>query len=128
MMAVIFGIGQTDRQFVTVAIIGSQAVRRIIKIIMSEKGNAILNKINADFVAGIPDDDIRTKRIIRFESDFKLGQIVYLVTDKDQAERIITSFQVDSRGVLYQLSHGASASWHFDIEITHEKDVLKSVS
>ena len=55
------------------------------------------------------------------DNKYNLGDIVYLKTDTDQSERILTSIQVSVIGILYKLSCGTTETWHYDIEISAEK-------
>lgn len=60
---------------------------------------------------------------------FAFGQIVYLKTDKEQHPRIVTRIQIYSNlNIYYALSCGTAETWHFDIEITEERDALLAVS
>ena len=57
------------------------------------------------------------------------GQIVFLVTDTEQLERMVTAIQVtESTSVSYQLSCGSTASWHYECEIATDKDILKAIN
>jgi hypothetical protein len=59
---------------------------------------------------------------------FKLGQKVYLTTDTEQVERVITGIVYQpTNSFRYGLAQGTSETYHFDIEISAEKDVLKQV-
>ncbi len=60
------------------------------------------------------------------ENDFNLGQQVFLKTDANQNERLITALQISSNGLLYRLACGSSDSWHFAFEIGIEKNILKT--
>lgn len=56
---------------------------------------------------------------------FELKQLVYLVTDVDQKPRFITGLQVNSPNeIIYRLANGTIETWHFDFEISNEKNVL----
>lgn len=62
------------------------------------------------------------------ENNFELRQKVYLSTDIDQQERIITAILINAANTIrYELSFGASTSWHYECEITEDKNVLKKV-
>ncbi len=61
------------------------------------------------------------------DNKFDLGDIVYLKTDPDQKERLVTGVTVRPTGLLYELSVGEEDSTHYDLEITTEKDVLKTL-
>lgn len=59
---------------------------------------------------------------------FDFGQCVYLVTDKEQLERMVIEIKLDCKGcILYGLALGSEQTWHFDTEITDKKDILKSL-
>ena len=51
---------------------------------------------------------------------FGIGEIVYLLTDPDQYERIVVGYEVDGNlGVRYSLRLGEdSPSYHYNFEIT----------
>lgn len=66
---------------------------------------------------------------MRIENRFTFGQIVYLKTDREQSQRIVVSIQVnDSSVLLYRLCCGTSDSWHFEYEITAERDIIIATS
>ena len=58
------------------------------------------------------------------DNKYNIGQIVYLKTDPDQNSRMVVMIQISGKDILYQLASGTMASWHFDFEITIEKDIL----
>ena len=58
------------------------------------------------------------------EPKYNLKQIVYLKTDAEQKERLVTCFVVRENDILYELACGESCSAHFDFEIAIEKNVL----
>lgn len=62
------------------------------------------------------------------DNKFDLKQIVYLKTDKDQLPRIVVRIQIGLMGLLYCLNQGTLESWHYDFEMTEEKDLLMSFS
>ena len=57
---------------------------------------------------------------------FELNQVVYLKTDRDQSERMVTDINVNNGGLRYGLACGTGLSWHYEVEITSEKDLLKT--
>lgn len=59
---------------------------------------------------------------------FEISQEVYLKTDPEQNTRLVTSINIRKGRMIYELSFGASTSWHEDFEISVEKDVLKTTS
>lgn len=62
------------------------------------------------------------------ETPFDIGQIVYLVTDKEQNERLLTRITATPNGVTYCLTMGTCESWHYAMEMTSEKDIVKQLS
>lgn len=57
-------------------------------------------------------------------SRFNFFDAVYLKTDIDQRQRIVTRLNVTPLGISYELSCGTQTSWHYEQEISEEKDVL----
>lgn len=55
---------------------------------------------------------------------FNIEECVFLITDDDQRTRIVTGFQVSNNGILYRLAYGVTDSWHFEYEISKEKNYL----
>ena len=53
--------------------------------------------------------------------NIKIGDIVYLITDDEQKERIVTSYTVYPTGIMYALSQGTNVSDHYVFEITRGK-------
>lgn len=59
------------------------------------------------------------------DEKFKIGQIVYLKTDKEQVKMIVTALLIDTNGIEYRLSSGNISAWHHDIEISEEVSILE---
>ncbi len=57
---------------------------------------------------------------------YNIGDMVYLHTDNDQLQRVVTGILVKPSSLTYALSCGSDESWHYDFEITVEKNVLKT--
>ncbi len=63
------------------------------------------------------------------DNKFNNGQIVFLITDAEQLERMVTVIQVTAdKGIIYQLSCGSQTSWHYDVEIASCKDIAKELN
>ena len=60
-------------------------------------------------------------------SDFTIGDIVYLVTDIDQHQRMVTGIDIRPGTTLYWLACGDSESTHYAIEISAERDESKAM-
>lgn len=59
------------------------------------------------------------------ENKHEIGDTVYLVTDEDQKKRIVVSIWVKpGNNILYELSQGNCSSYHYEFELSAEKDVL----
>ena len=63
-------------------------------------------------------------KLLILEPKFSLKDIVYLVTDKEQLERIVIGYYViNNGGIKYDLMQGATSQYHWDFEITKEKKI-----
>jgi hypothetical protein len=63
------------------------------------------------------------------QNEFELGATVYLVTDKEQAPRMVTMIQVSpGQGIAYRLACGSQESCHFPCEISQEPNLVLSNS
>lgn len=61
-----------------------------------------------------------------YSIDFEHMETVYLKTDPDQMERLVTQVILKPYGtVMYELSYDNSASYHYDFEISKERNVIK---
>lgn len=59
--------------------------------------------------------------------DFQIGQPVYLKTDVEQHERMVTGIYLrPNRGITYALTLGTTETVHYAMEISTERDVLKA--
>lgn len=60
---------------------------------------------------------------------YEFGQTVFLKTDEDQKGRMVTCVQIGPGNIVtYQLSCGTGESWHFDFEISEDKDIVTIIS
>jgi len=65
--------------------------------------------------------------IVRCKYDY--GQIVYVRTDIDQYPRQIIGVQgTADGGMLIKLSTDGDISWHYDCELSSEKDLMLSLN
>ena len=58
---------------------------------------------------------------------YNIGQLVFLITDEDQKERIIVEILLSNKDAQYKLKCGIEESWHYEIEMINEKNVVKSL-
>jgi len=65
---------------------------------------------------------------MRIDIKYDLGECVYLKTDSDQLQRMIIQVCIRPDGILYELNCGSSGSFHYEIEFTKERDILKATS
>jgi hypothetical protein len=56
------------------------------------------------------------------EVDFKLGSFVFLKTDQEQKQRMVTRISVTLSGVYYTLNCGVEESPHYSAEITMDRN------
>lgn len=62
--------------------------------------------------------------MMHIDNKFEHGEIVYLITDPDQFERIVTRFVIGmNKTILYELSCGVQVSLHYDAEVSKKKDI-----
>jgi hypothetical protein len=62
---------------------------------------------------------------MEFKSKYGLGELVYLVTDTEQLERMVTGVKFNLNGLVYTLQCGVNESYHYEAEISKDKDILK---
>jgi hypothetical protein len=55
------------------------------------------------------------------DTDFNLGDEVYLTTDNEQLKRLITCIQISPIGLLYKATCGTDETWHYSLELSIEK-------
>jgi hypothetical protein len=59
--------------------------------------------------------------------EYDFGQRVYLKTDTEQVERMVIRVSIIPHGIIYTLACGEIETSHYPIEITAEKDILKTI-
>lgn len=61
--------------------------------------------------------------MIVIEPKYEFGDFVYIKTDKDQDQRIVTALVLCPAGdILYELTCGTVSSKHYDFELSKEKN------
>lgn len=64
-------------------------------------------------------------KIENFDIEYKIGDLVYLVTDVEQYARLITGIGLRANNnVTYCLAFGTIESWHYPLEISADKDFM----
>lgn len=67
--------------------------------------------------------------MIVIENSFEMGSMIFLKTDPDQRQRQITQIAVGVNGsIRYCIACGNSESWHFEAELTVEKNILVTLN
>jgi hypothetical protein len=64
---------------------------------------------------------------MKYEAEYGLGDIVYLITDKEQDPYIIIQVSFRPDGVIYQLAKGSNSSWCYGIEMSRQRDLVFSI-
>lgn len=64
---------------------------------------------------------------MELKTKYNIGQVVYLRTDTEQRERLVTGIDVRQGYILYQLTYIDSVSYHYDFEIESERNTLKTL-
>jgi hypothetical protein len=65
--------------------------------------------------------------LVRCKLDF--GQIVYVKTDTNQDPRQVIGVQATADGgMLIKLTIDGDATWHYECEVSEEKDVMLSIN
>lgn len=66
---------------------------------------------------------------MKIETNFDIGEIVYLITDNEQLGRMITAIKITgNNNVTYLLSYGTSETWHYEIEFSLEENIIKRIN
>ena len=58
------------------------------------------------------------------KANYNIGDYVYLKTDIDQYQRLVTGYTVRMYGTIYILSLGSEETSHHELEISDEIDIL----
>lgn len=56
------------------------------------------------------------------ENTFEIEEVVFLITDTEQVQRLVTGIQISKSGIIYRLAQGTTDSWHYDYEIARNKN------
>ena len=67
-------------------------------------------------------------KMMLLDNKFNIGDTVFLKTDTQQNERLVTGINIRQSGITFALSYGSNESWHYDFEISLEKDVIKQIT
>lgn len=63
--------------------------------------------------------------MITIYNEYEIGDSVYLRTDPDQFECLITGITIKAGGTLtYEIACGSTVTWHYGFELSHDKRVF----
>ncbi len=60
--------------------------------------------------------------IMQIKNEFNIGEIVFLITDENQLERIVTGLTIRKNSIIYYLSCGTTETSHYSFEIATNKN------
>ena len=66
--------------------------------------------------------------VISLDLLYNYGDEVFLKSDRDQLKRIVTGFILRSGTFLIGITLESKETWHYQFEVTKEKDVVYSTS
>jgi len=64
----------------------------------------------------------------KYSFKYNIGDVVYLRTDPDQNERIVTGIRLRQNSITYLISYNVNESEHFDFEIAKDANILKKLN
>lgn len=64
---------------------------------------------------------------MEIKTKYGLGQLVYLITDSEQLDRMITGIKVNPNGLVYTLAQGVNETYHFEIELSSRRNIVKAL-
>ena len=60
--------------------------------------------------------------IMNVDNKYKIEEIVFLITDNEQHQRMVTAIKITKNSLIYCLACGVNESWHYDYEIAPVKN------
>lgn len=65
---------------------------------------------------------------IIIQTEFEIGEIVYLRTDQEQLGRIVMGYRLQNKDtLLYDLMCGTLQSCHYELELTRERSLINAL-
>tara|TARA_R110000744_G_scaffold124042_3_gene229478 strand:+ start:2437 stop:2622 length:186 start_codon:yes stop_codon:yes gene_type:complete len=58
---------------------------------------------------------------MKIDNEYDIKQKVYLITDVEQLERIVTGINIRETSMTYELSCGTQTTFHIGFEISEQK-------
>jgi len=66
---------------------------------------------------------------LKITTKYDIEDIVYLVTDTEQSERIVVSISIHPNNlIMYSLMCGVETSDHYEFELSDKVDIMKKTS
>lgn len=72
-------------------------------------------------------DSLLKLRLFVSKPEYRIGDLVYLLTDPDQYQRMVTGVMELPETYLYRLSCGTEETDHWGIEISFDKNIMLDV-
>jgi len=65
---------------------------------------------------------------MKIETKYNIGDIVFLMTDIEQLQRIVTGILIrPNNAIIYHLTCGSTETTHYDLEMVSEKNIMLCV-
>ena len=61
------------------------------------------------------------------DTKYGLGDLLYLKTDKEQLPRLVSQILICTGGIKYALACGVAETWHYELEVTTEVNILMKI-
>lgn len=72
--------------------------------------------------------DILKNVFEKYTLEFDIRDTVYIKTDPEQLERIVTGIIIRENGIVYHVSYCTDETSHYGFELSEEKDVMKTTT
>lgn len=64
---------------------------------------------------------------MNLQTKYDIGELVFLRTDSDQLERMVTCIKICATGCIYTLAHGTTETYHYEMELCRERNQFKAL-
>ena len=71
-------------------------------------------------------DNTNTCRIL-VDTPYYIGMSVYIKTDPEQKEYIVVGILIEPTQLKYLIRHDRTDDYFFEMELSHEKNILKTL-
>lgn len=66
--------------------------------------------------------------MMKVNNKYSFGDIVYLVTDKDQLKRVVTGIILKPDGMMYEVCQAIDTQNHYECELSDTEDIIMKTS